>query len=224
MSKKLYECMPSDWYEKLVKLESFNLEEFQNFFDELQQDYQKETIYPSFNDIFKAFYHTSYTQMKVVIFGQDPYHDGSADGLAFSNSSTKKLSPSLRNLFKELEFEYHQKRIDGNLEDWAKQGVLLLNAVLTVKKGQPNSYKNSKWVDFIDAIVKICDQKEEPVVFVLFGNSAIKYEKLISDKNYILKFTHPSPLSAYRGFFNCNCFKKINDALRISNQKEIDFI
>ena len=204
----------------LSSLEYANLQAFIN------SEYQNYTIYPKKEDIFKALELTSYEDVKVVILGQDPYHNpNQAHGLAFSVLSDIKFPPSLRNIFKELNYEL-QIPIPklGNLTKWAKQGVLLLNSVLTVRENEPNSHKAKGWELVTDEIIKILNEKEEPVIFVLWGNDAKAKIRLITNpRHYILTAAHPSPLSAARGFFGCGHFAKINEILKSNNNSEIDW-
>ncbi|MBE2989955.1 uracil-DNA glycosylase, partial [Sneathia sp. DSM 16630] len=189
-----------------------------------EQEYGKYTVFPKKSDIFKSLKLTEYEDTRVVILGQDPYHDDNqANGLAFSVNDGIKLPPSLVNIYKEIESEYQCKvNRRGNLEYLARQGVLLLNTVLTVRAHNANSHKDMGWEIFTDKIIEKLNEREDPVIFVLWGNNAIKKEKLINkERHYVLTAAHPSPLSAYRGFFGCNHFKKINEILRYLNKEEI---
>lgn len=187
----------------------------------LKSEYSHYTIFPKATDIFNAFRYTPYEEVKVVIIGQDPYHEvGQAHGLAFSVQDGVSFPPSLRNIFLEIKNELG---IDipksGNLTKWAKEGVLLLNASLTVRKGLANSHATCGWEKFTDDVIRKLNERDEPIIFVLWGNYAKKKKQLITNKNhYILEAAHPSPLSAYNGFFGCGHFKKINEIL-ISNKK-----
>ena len=190
----------------------------------VENEYQNKTIFPLKENIFKSLKLTDYDDVKVVILGQDPYfNDFEADGLAFSCSQKKQLPPSLKNIFKELEDDLGIKKVDGDLSNWAKEGVLLLNTVMTVEKGKPNSHQNKGWELFTTEIIKKLVIKEDPVVFILWGNNAIAKEKLISDKHLVLKSPHPSPLSSYRGFFGSKPFSKVNCFLKSINKNEIDW-
>lgn len=196
--------------------------ELHNF---LKQEYREHTIYPNMYDIFNALKMTDFDEVKVVIVGQDPYHEpGQAHGLAFS-VLCQELPPSLKNIYKEIENEYGYKMNQkGDLTAWAKQGVLLLNNVLTVRAHQANSHKNKGWEFVTDSIMEKLNQRDKPVIFVFWGNNAKTKEKLITnDKHYILKSAHPSPLSAYAGFFGNGHFKKINELLVLNKEKEIDW-
>lgn len=210
-------------WEDILK-DEYNKEYFLNLKKFLEQEYGKYTIFPKKSDIFKSLKLTEYEDTRVVILGQDPYHDDNqANGLAFSVNDGIKLPPSLVNIYKEIESEYQCKvNRRGNLEYLARQGVLLLNTVLTVRAHNANSHKDMGWEIFTDKIIEKLNEREDPVIFVLWGNNAIKKEKLINqERHYVLTAAHPSPLSAYRGFFGCNHFKKINEILRYLNKEEI---
>lgn len=210
-----------------VKLESswsaVLKQEFEKpYFVQLQAFLAAETekgalIYPKEVDIFNAFEFTPFDQLKVVILGQDPYHGANqAHGLSFSVQKGIKPPPSLANIFKELKAEYHDFEIpkDGDLTDWAKQGVLLLNATLTVSAGKPGSHQKQGWETFTDTIIKSIADLKENVVFILWGNYAQKKKTLIdTQKHSIIKSTHPSPFSAYNGFFGSKPFSRANDYL-----------
>lgn len=210
-------------WEDILK-DEYNKEYFINLKKFLEQEYGKYTVFPKKSDIFKSLKLTEYEDTRVVILGQDPYHDDNqANGLAFSVNDGIKLPPSLVNIYKEIESEYQCKvNRRGNLEYLARQGVLLLNTVLTVRAHNANSHKDMGWEIFTDKIIEKLNEREDPVIFVLWGNNAIKKEKLINKgRHYVLTAAHPSPLSAYRGFFGCNHFKKINEILRYLNKEEI---
>lgn len=210
-------------WEYILK-DEYNKEYFLNLKKFLEQEYGKYTVFPKKSDIFKSLKLTGYEDTRVVILGQDPYHDDNqANGLAFSVNDGIKLPPSLVNIYKEIESEYQCKvNRRGNLEYLARQGVLLLNTVLTVRAHNANSHKDMGWEIFTDKIIEKLNEREDPVIFVLWGNNAIKKEKLINkERHYVLTAAHPSPLSAYRGFFGCNHFKKINEILRYLNKEEI---
>lgn len=187
----------------------------------LKSEYARYTVFPKATDIFNAFRYTPYEEVKVVIIGQDPYHEiGQAHGLAFSVQDGVSFPPSLKNIFLEIKNELG---IDipknGNLTKWAKEGVLLLNATLTVRKGLANSHATCGWEKFTDDVIRKLNERDEAIIFVLWGNYAKKKKQFITNKNhYILEAAHPSPLSAYNGFFGCGHFKKINEIL-ISNKK-----
>jgi len=185
-----------------------NLEEFVNF------EYQKKEIYPPKKLIYNAFNKCSFEDVKVVIIGQDPYHGvGQANGLSFSVASDIKLPRSLQNIFKEIKNDLNiEIPKSGNLERWAEQGVLLLNAVLTVEAGNPNSHKNKGWEVFTDTVIELLSKKKSNIVYMLWGNYAQKKGEIINSKqNLILKSNHPSPLSANRGgWFNKHQFSTSN--------------
>lgn len=213
--------LSSDWAEKLGY--EFEKEYFLNLDKFLISAYENYTIYPDKNHIFEALNITSYENTKVVILGQDPYYgENQAHGLSFSVPDKMKLPPSLRNIYKELSDDLNINRTSGNLLDWAKQGVLLLNTVLTVEQGKPGSHRNKGWEEFTEAIIKLLDSHERPIVFILWGNDAMKKEKLIKNKNHlIIKGPHPSPLSSYRGFFGSKPFSKTNEFIVKNNMNPI---
>lgn len=192
----------------------------------VDNEYSQKTVYPVYENIFKAFNLQTPKAIKVVIIGQDPYHGyGQADGIAFSVSSTLKVPPSLKNIYKELVDDIgclYPK--NGSLEKWGKEGVLLMNTVLTVVEASPNSHKNIGWEDFTDNVIKSLSNESENIVFILWGGNAQNKELLIdSSKHLILKAPHPSPLSSYRGFFGSKPFSKVNNYLRKNSIKEIDW-
>ncbi len=183
-----------------------------------------EEIYPDFDNIFKAFELCTFDKLKVVIIGQDPYHgEGQAHGLAFSVPEGIDMPPSLKNIFKELAEDLNTTMpLNGNLERWAKQGVLLMNSVLTVKKDQAGSHRNIGWEKITDQIIYTISTKKNNMVFILWGNYAKEKEQLINKENHlILTAAHPSPLSAYKGFFGCRHFSKTNAYLRSKEIGEI---
>ena len=177
-------------------------------------------IYP--DDIFAAFNKTPLDKVKVVILGQDPYHNpNEANGLAFSVNEGIKLPPSLRNIFKELESDLSIVRTNSDLSDWAEQGILLLNTALTVEKNSPNCHKDL-WKDFTDNIIKLLNEQKKPIIFVLWGGNAQSKKNFITNPMHkIIESAHPSPLSAYRGFLGSKPFSKINDILIENNQELI---
>lgn len=187
------------------------------------ENLNKKNIYPEKKNIFKAFKLTPLKEVKVIIFGQDPYYiPNKATGLAFSVKKKEQLTETLKNIFKELKNNYPATiNKTGCLNNWAKQGVLLLNNILTVEKNKPNSHKNIGWEIFTDKIIKILCKRKKNLIFVLMGKMAQKKENIINKKQYIIKTAHPSPLSAYNGFFNSNLFKKINFYLNKHKKKEI---
>lgn len=191
-----------------------------------QEKNAKHTIYPNETEIFNALNSTSFENIKVVILGQDPYHGpGQAHGLSFSVPKGIPIPPSLKNIYKEMEAEYGTKMPPhGDLTGWAKQGVLLLNATLTVRKARPGSHQDKGWEDFTDAIIRAVNEKREHVVFLLWGSSAQKKGALIDRKKHlVLEAPHPSPLSAYRGFLGCGHFEKANDHLIKHGLKPIEW-
>jgi len=214
----------NDWDQKLKLI--WESEGFKRFMDMINKEYNTKTIYPPKNYIFNALKLTPYSNTKVVIVGQDPYHgEGEAHGLSFSVQEGIKLPPSLKNIYKEL---YDDLGIlpstTGDLTKWGKEGVLLLNAVLTVEKDKPASHRNLGWERLTDYIIKILNQKEEPVVFILWGNFAKEKAKLITNPNhYIITSPHPSPFSARYGFFGSKPFSKTNNFLKEHNIKEVDW-
>ncbi len=192
----------------------------------LMEEYKRTCIFPPQEDIFNALKLTSISKVKVVILGQDPYHEpGQAHGLAFSVRKGVKIPPSLVNIYNELNEDIG---VDipkhGELTSWAKQGVLLLNTVLTVRRGEANSHKDKGWEEFTDRIIKIINEKQDPVVFMLWGSNAQAKTKLLNNPNHlVLKTTHPSPLSAYRGFLGCRHFSKANAFLEKNNIKPVNW-
>ena len=212
----------NDWNELLLnelnkdyylKLEHFVKEEYKNFL-----------IYPESKDIFNALKYTSYNNVNVVILGQDPYHGpNQATGLSFSVKSDVRIPPSLLNIYKELNTDlgcYIPNT--GYLKKWSDQGVLLLNTVLTVRSGEANSHKNKGWELFTDKIITLLNEKTKPIVFILWGNNAQSKQFLLTNPiHYIIKSAHPSPLSAYRGFFSSKPFSKTNNFLISVGKKEI---
>ena len=198
---------------------------FQNLLGFLSRQTQlSKTIYPPKGSWFKAFEHSSYVNTKVVILGQDPYHgEGQAEGMSFSVPEGIKIPPSLRNIYKELASDLNINTPEhGHLASWAKQGVLLLNSVLTVEKNNPASHANQGWEVFTDTVIKLLSDKKQHLVFLLWGAYAGKKVQLINpEKHLILTAPHPSPFSAHRGFFGCRHFSKTNDYLLSNNQRPI---
>lgn len=192
----------------------------------LKAEYSTQRIYPHMNDIFNALKYTSFENTKVVIIGQDPYHGaGQAHGLCFSVKQGVMFPPSLRNIFKELNADIGKPiPAHGELTEWAKQGVLLLNNVLTVREGQPTSHAKMGWEIFTDRVISELNRKEEPIVFLLWGAHAQKKAEIITNpRHYKLMTVHPSPLSASRGFFGCRHFSKANEILRQNGLAEIEW-
>ena len=192
----------------------------------INKAYKERPIYPPKSYILRALSLTDYDDVKVVILGQDPYHGtGEANGLAFAVNNGVKLPPSLKNIYKELNSDLNIPISDkGDLTCWAKEGVLLLNSVLTVEKDKPASHKNLGWENFTDAIIKKINEKDTPVVFILWGNFAKSKKSLITNpKHLVLESSHPSPFSCNSGFFGSRPFSKTNKFLKEHNLKEIDF-
>ena len=207
----------------IILKDEYEKEYFKNLLNYINEEYNNKTVYPLKENIFKALEYTDYNDIKVVILGQDPYHgEGEAQGLSFSIPNDIKITPSLRNIFKELKNDLNIERTNTDLTDWAKQGILLLNAILTVCKDTPLSHKDKGWETFTDEIIKKINEREEPVVFILWGNYARSKKKLITNKNhYIIESAHPSPLSASRGFFDSKPFSKTNNILISINKESI---
>lgn len=218
------EIFKNDWDELLKdELEKDYYKKLREF---LAEEYKTKTIYPNKYDIYNALNFTSYKDVKVVILGQDPYHGpNQSHGLAFSVKPGVRIPPSLRNMYKELHDDlgcYIPN--NGYLEKWAKQGVLLLNTSLTVRQGEANSHKNIGWEIFTNNIIRLLNDRIDPVVFILWGNNAISKEKLITNRrHYIIKSVHPSPLSASRGFFGSKPFSKTNNFLKDIGKETIDW-
>lgn len=191
----------------------------------LDEEYQKYTIYPVRENIFNALKYTNYQDVKVVIIGQDPYiNPNEAHGLAFSVPEGIKLPPSLRNIFKEIEDDLGIRNTCGSLLNWARQGVLLLNATLTVRAGQVGSHRNLGWELFTDEIIRLLNQRTDPIIFLLWGKDAQAKKNLITNHHhFILTAPHPSPLSAYGGFFGCRHFSQVNKILTSLNKTPIDW-
>ena len=192
----------------------------------LIEEYRTKTIYPDKQNIFNALKLTSYEEVKVVIIGQDPYHGpNQAHGLAFSVQPKVQTPPSLLNMYKELRDDLGCFiPNNGYLVPWAKQGVLLLNAVLTVREGQANSHRKKGWERFTDRVIELLNEREEPIVFLLWGNNAKEKGELITNKQHIILNTvHPSPLSASRGFFGCKHFSKTNEILKNLGREPINW-
>lgn len=200
-----------------------------NYFKDLgifvKNEYKSKIIYPQYKDIFNALRFTDYDEVKVVILGQDPYHgEREAHGLSFSVQEGVAMPPSLRNIFKELSTDIGVNRNLTDLTDWAKQGVLLLNSIMTVVKDHPLSHKDKGWEIFTDYVIKKLGEREEPMVFILWGNYARSKKELISNKKHlILESVHPSPLSASRGFFGSKPFSKANKFLIENNMTPINW-
>lgn len=214
----------NDWQAILTSLsERPSYQQLRRF---LAHEYQTEVVYPSMDRLFRAFQLTSYKDVKVCILGQDPYHgEGQANGLAFSVAKDQALPPSLKNIYKELEDDLHQGvPKDGDLSHWAKQGVLLLNTVLSVRAQKAHSHRQQGWEEFTDGVICALNARIEPIIFVLWGNPARAKKKLIDGHHYIIEAPHPSPLSAHRGFFGSKPFSKVNAILKELGEEPIDWV
>ena len=216
--------LQGQWLEALKP--EFKKPYYKELFTKVGQEYQRRKIFPAPDDIFNAFHLTPLDQVKVVILGQDPYHnDGQAHGLCFSVKKGVAKPPSLINIFKELESDLGIKQPShGCLENWAKNGVLLLNTVLTVREGQANSHKGKGWEILTDRIIELLNEREKPMVFILWGGNAKAKEKFITGKQHcIIKSVHPSPLSAHGGFFGGKYFSRTNEFLESTGQEPVDW-
>ncbi|HIE74445.1 MAG TPA: uracil-DNA glycosylase [Flavobacteriales bacterium] len=211
---------------KVVLLKEFNKDYFIKLKQFLLDEKKHHSIYPKGKDIFNAFNYTSFDRVKVVILGQDPYHGmGQAHGLSFSVPDGVKQPPSLKNIFKEIASDLNLPLPEtGNLSPWATQGVLLLNATLSVRVKQAGSHQKKGWEEFTDSVIQNISQKKEGVIFLLWGRFAQDKAELIDkNKHHILTAPHPSPFSVYRGFFGCKHFSKTNKLLAEQGLKEIDW-
>lgn len=217
--------LKNDWADALS--EEFKKPYYRQLYQFVKEEYSKTTIFPPADDIFNALHYTPLSEVKVVILGQDPYHNvNQAHGLSFSVlPSQKQIPPSLQNIYTELHDDLGCAiPNNGFLEKWAKQGVLLLNTVLTVRAHQANSHQNKGWEKFTDAIIRAINEQDRPIVYLLWGRPAqAKVSMLNNPKHLILKAPHPSPLSAYRGFFGCKHFSQTNAFLKANGLKEIDW-
>lgn len=212
------------WKEKLSS--EFEKPYFKELIGFVKDEYKEHTVYPPGPLIFNAFNHCSFDEVKVVIIGQDPYHNpGQANGLAFSVAEGVRVPPSLMNVYKEISDEFNKEVPEtGNLERWADQGVLLLNATLTVRANQPGSHQKKGWEQFTDAVIKVVSEEKEHIVFMLWGAYAQKKGSIINDtKHLVLKSAHPSPFAANRGFFGNNHFIKANEYLKSKGKEPIDW-
>lgn len=217
--------MIGNGWDNLLKSE-YTKEYFLNLEKFVSNEYKTKTIYPKMSEIFKAFQETPYDKVKVVIIGQDPYHgENEAEGLSFSVKKGIAKPPSLMNIFTELRDDLGYKiPNNGSLEPWAKEGVLLLNSTLTVVKDTPKSHSNKGWEIFTDEVIRIINKKTTPVVFILWGSDARSKKVLITNKiHYIIESPHPSPLSAYRGFFGSKPFSKANNFLIKNNIEPVNW-
>ena len=213
-------------WEKVIELEK-QKEYYKKLHDEVEKRYQTTTVFPAKENIFKAFSLTKLDNLKVVILGQDPYHGvGQAQGLAFSTPNNIKNPPSMVNILKEINDDLGRASIceDGDLTSWAKDGVLLINTILTVEESKPKSHHKLGWEIFTDNIIKYISENCEGIVFILWGAPAIKKTKIIDEsKHYILTSPHPSPLSSYRGFFGSKVFSKTNEILKSLGKEPINW-
>lgn len=204
----------------------FNEPYFKDLSSFLKKEYETKKIYPSKKEVFSSFYYTDLDKVKVVILGQDPYHQpNQACGLAFAVKKGVALPPSLVNIYKEISDDLNiEMSNDGYLIKWAMQGVMLLNTVLTVEQSKPNSHKGKGWEIFTDHTISYLDKQDRPMVFLLWGNNAKSKEELLTNKKHlILKSAHPSPLSAYHGFFGCKHFSQANNYLVENGCEKIDW-
>ncbi len=214
----------NDW-DGLLKGE-FEKPYFKQLREFLAKEYREHEIYPPAQDIFNALRYSSYENTKVIILGQDPYHEpGQAQGLCFSVGKGVQIPPSLINIYKEIENDLGIAPQDhGSLISWARQGVLLLNTVLTVRRGQANSHRGKGWEIFTDRIVELINERKKPAVFILWGSNARSKQELITNKDHLILIgAHPSPLSAYKGFFGGGYFSKANRYLALTGQEQIDW-
>ena len=214
----------NDW-DKLLA-DQWEMDYYKKLREFLVSEYQTQTVFPPMNDLFNALRCTSYSDVKAVILGQDPYHGkGQAHGLCFSVKEGTPPPPSLVNIFKELNAETGLAiPKSGELTKWAKHGVLLLNTVLTVREGQANSHRNHGWEILTDRIIELLNKREQPIVFLLWGGPARAKSKLVTNpKHLVLQCAHPSPLSAYQGFFGCGHFVKANEFLKNNGAEPIDW-
>src|SRR5690625_2967983 len=221
MSKQI---LTNDW--QLYIADEFSKEYYHNMRHFLKEEYSTKTIYPHMDDIFNALHYTPFANVKVVILGQDPYHGpNQAHGLSFSVKPEVSIPPSLKNIYKELQADIGVPIPNhGSLIHWAKQGVLLLNTVLTVRKKQPNSHKGKGWEHFTNEVIRKVNAKTDPVVFILWGRHAQSKEELITAKHHlVIKSPHPSPFSANKGFFGSQPFSRTNRFLEKAGRTPIDW-
>jgi len=214
----------NDW--DLALKEEFEKDYFLKVKEFVDGEYESKTIYPPYDEIFNAFKLTPLSRVKAVILGQDPYHEeGQAHGLSFSTPPGRPIPRSLMNIFKEINAEYgYPIPESGCLESWAREGVFLLNTVLTVEESNANSHSKCGWQTFTDDVIEILNEQTQPIVFMLWGKQAEKKSELITNPNHLVLITsHPSPFSARRGFLGCNHFKLANEFLKDNNIKEINW-
>ncbi len=216
--------MTNNYWDVVLK-EEYEKNYFKNIAMFINKEYKEKIVYPPKRDILRALKLTDYNDVKVVILGQDPYHgENEANGLSFSVNEGIKLPPSLKNIYKELYDDLGITKTTGDLTSWANQGVLLLNSVLTVLKDTPTSHSKIGWQEYTDAIIKKLNEREKPIVFILWGNYARSKKNLITNKrHYIIESPHPSPFSANSGFFGSRPFSKTNEFLKKNNIKEIEW-
>ena len=216
--------MTNNYWDEVLK-EEYEKNYFKNIAMFINKEYKEKIVYPPKRDILRALKLTDYNDVKVVILGQDPYHgENEANGLSFSVNEGIKLPPSLKNIYKELYDDSGITKTTGDLTSWANQGVLLLNSVLTVLKDTPTSHSKIGWQEYTDAIIKKLNEREKPIVFILWGNYARSKKNLITNKrHYIIESPHPSPFSANSGFFGSRPFSKTNEFLKKNNIKEIEW-
>ena len=218
------QILNDSWWQQLK--DEFNKPYYQELREMLKREYAEHTVYPEPNDIYNALHYTSYESVKVVILGQDPYHGpGQAHGLSFSVQPGVNPPPSLKNIFIELQNDIGADIPNhGSLVSWAKQGVLLLNTVLTVRRGQANSHKGKGWEQLTDSIIDVLNKRDKPVVFILWGRHAqMKKERIDTSKHFIIQSPHPSPFSARNGFFGSRPFSRANQYLEQIGDEPIDW-
>ncbi len=214
----------NDWLEAVSS--EFKKPYYRELYQFIKEEYSKETVYPPADDIFNAFHFTPLSKVKILLLGQDPYHNvNQAHGLSFSVSATQKIPPSLQNIYKELQDDLGCKiPNNGYLKKWADQGVLLLNTVLTVRAHQANSHQGKGWEQFTDAIIEAVNAQDRPIVYLFWGRPAQrKIPMLNNPKHLVLKAAHPSPLSAYNGFFGCRHFSQANAFLEEHGVEPVDW-
>lgn len=217
-------AITNDWLEAIG--DEFRKPYYSKLYRFIKEEYSNYVVYPNTDDIFNAFHLTPLNEVKVVVIGQDPYHNvGQAHGLCFSVKPEVEIPPSLLNIYKELNDDLGLRiPNNGYLVSWAKQGVLLLNTVLTVRAHQANSHQGHGWEEFTDAVIHAVNAIDRPIVFLLWGRPAgLKKPMLTNPKHLILEAPHPSPLSAYRGFFGCKHFSKTNEFLKANGITPIDW-
>ena len=215
-------AISQDWKEKLA--DEFSAPYFTELWEAVEAEYARGPVYPAKENVFNALRYTPYRDVKILLLGQDPYHGvGQAHGLAFSVQPGVSLPPSLQNIFKELSSDVGATMpTSGSLIPWAEQGVMLLNTVLTVREAEPNSHKKLGWTRFTDAVISALNDREDPVIFLLWGANAKEKLPLITGlQHYVLSAPHPSPLSANRGFFGCCHFSKANEILKRQGKQPI---